>query len=188
MHVGGKIEQHNKHAAAHPRRPLDGLHAGCRARLLGDRRRPRQGLPVHDQAQHGRRRLRRQRGARARRHRARGGDAGDGGQGDALQGVRRRRRLPDLPRHQGHRGDRRHGQGDRPDVRRHQPRGHLGAALLRDRGAAEGRARHPGLPRRPARDGGRHARRAAQRGASSPASASRTCTCSSSGSARPASR
>ena len=61
-------------------------------------------------------------------------------------------------------GDRRHGQGDRPDLRRHQPRGHLGAALLRDRGPAEGRARHPGLPRRPARHRGRHARRAAQRG------------------------
>ena len=38
-----------------------------------------------------------------------------------------------------------------PALRRHQPRGHLGPALLRDRGAAQGRARHPGLPRRPAR-------------------------------------
>ena len=57
-------------------------------------------------------------------------------------------------------------QGRRADVRRHQPRGHLGAALLRDRGAPEGRARHPRLPRRPARHRGRHAGRADQRAAS----------------------
>ena len=50
-----------------------------------------------------------------------------------------------------------------PGVRRHQPRGHQRAALLRDRGAPEGHARHPGLPRRPARHRGRHARRADQR-------------------------
>ena len=50
-----------------------------------------------------------------------------------------------------------------PGVRRHQPRGHQRAALLRDRGAPEGRARHPGLPRRPARHRGRHARRADER-------------------------
>ena len=34
-----------------------------------------------------------------------------------------------------------------PALRRHQPRGHLGAALLRDRVPAEGRARHPRVPR-----------------------------------------
>ena len=85
--------------AEDPRRPLDGLHARRRPRLPGDRRRPLEGVRVHDQAQHRRRRLRRQRGARPRRHRPRGRDAGDGGQGDAVQGVRRRRRLPDLPRH-----------------------------------------------------------------------------------------
>ena len=97
------------------------------------------------------------------RHRAAGGDAGDGGQGDAVQGVRRRRRVPDLPRHQGSGRDRRRRQGDRAGVRRHQPRGHLGAALLRDRVAAEARARHPGVPRRPARDRRRGAGGAAQR-------------------------
>ena len=101
MHVGGKIEQRNKLPAAHPRRPEHGLHAGRRARLHRDPRGPRQGLPVHDQAQHGRRRLRRQRRARAGRHRPRGRDARDGGQGRPVQGVRRRRRLPDLPVHQG---------------------------------------------------------------------------------------
>ena len=56
-------------------------------------------------------------------------------------------------------------EGDRADVRRHQPRGHRGAALLRDRAAAEGVARHPGLPRRPARHRGRRAGGAAERAA-----------------------
>ena len=53
------------------------------------------------------------------------------------------------------------GEGDRAGLRRDQPRGHLGAALLRDRGAAARRARHPRLPRRPARHRGRRAGRAA---------------------------
>ena len=72
--------------------------------------------------------------------------------------------LPDLPQHQGPGRDRRDRRGDRARLRRHQPRGHLRAALLRDRGAAARVARHPRLPRRPARHRGRHARRAAQRG------------------------
>ena len=98
-----------------------------------------------------------------RQHRARGGDAGDGGQGDAVQGVRRSRRLPDLPRHPGRRGDHQGGRTDRAHLRRHQPRGHLRPALLRDRGAAEGVARHPRLPRRPARHRGGHDGRPVQR-------------------------
>ena len=65
--------------------------------------------------------------------------------------------------HQGPGRDRPDRHQHRPRVRRHQPRGHQRAALLRDRGAPEGHARHPGLPRRPARDGGRDARRADQR-------------------------
>ena len=93
---------------------------------------------------------------------AAGGDAGDGGQGDAVQGVCRRRRVPDLPRHPGSRRDRGRGQGDRTRLRWHQPRGHLGPALLRDRGSPQGRARHSRLPRRSARDGGRRAGRAAE--------------------------
>ena len=80
VHVGGKIEQRNKLPAPHARRPEHGLHARRRPRLHGDRPRPRQGLPVHDQAQHRGRRLRRQRRARPRRHRPRGRDARDGGQ------------------------------------------------------------------------------------------------------------
>ena len=120
-------------AAEDARRPLDGLHARRRARLHRDRRGPGQGLEPHDQEQHRRRRQRRHRRARPRRHRPRGGDAGDGGQGDAVQGVRRRRRLADLPRDEGRRRDRGRRHGDRARLRRHQPRGHLRAALLRDR-------------------------------------------------------
>ena len=61
-----------------------------------------------------------------------------------------------------------------PGLRRHQPRGHLGAALLRDRGPAEGRARHPRVPRRPARHRGGRAGGAAQRADASPGSGSAT--------------
>ena len=43
-------------------------------------------------------------------------------------------------------------QGGGADVRRDQPGGHLGAALLRDRAAPARRARHSRLPRRPARN------------------------------------
>ena len=50
-----------------------------------------------------------------------------------------------------------------PGVRRHQPGGHLRAALLRGRAAAARPARHPGLPRRPARHRDRRAGRAHQR-------------------------
>ena len=50
-----------------------------------------------------------------------------------------------------------------PDLRRDQPRGHLRAALLRDRGPAQGGARHPRLPRRPARHRGRRHGRPLQR-------------------------
>ena len=48
-----------------------------------------------------------------------------------------RRRVPDLPGHDRPRRDRAHRQADRAGVRRHQPRGHLRAALLRDRGAPD---------------------------------------------------
>ena len=75
------------------RRPLDGLHAGRRACLRRDQRGSGKGVPVHDQAQHGCRRLRRHCRARPRRHRPARRDAGDGGQGDAVQGVRGRRRA-----------------------------------------------------------------------------------------------
>ena len=122
-------------AAEDARRPLDGLHAGRRARLVArSPTDPGEGLEPDDQAEHGRRRQRRHRGARARRHRPRGRAAGDGGQGGAVQGVRRRRRVPDLPRDEGRRRDRRAPcEAIAPGLRRDQPRGHLRAALLRDR-------------------------------------------------------
>ena len=145
------------------RRSLDGVHAGGGARVHRDPRRPRQGGAVHDQAQHRGGRLRRHRGARPGRHRPGGGDAGDGGQGVPVQGVRGRRRLPDLPRHQGPRRDRAHGEADGPRLRGDQPRGHLRAALLRDRGAPPAGARHPRVPRRPARHRGGGDGRAAER-------------------------
>ena len=135
LHLGGKIEVDAEDAAEDARRPLDGVHAGRRPRLQAIADDPDERLDPDDQAQHGRRRQRRHRGARPRRHRAGGGDAGDGGQGDAVQGVRRHRRVPDLPGHEGRRRDRRDRHGDRAGLRRHQPRGHLRAALLRDRGA-----------------------------------------------------
>ena len=148
-----------------PRRPLDGLHAGRGAGVRGDRRGPGPGRRLHLGLEHRRGRHRRHRGPRARRHRPGRRDARDGGQGRAVQAVRRRRRRADLPGHQGRRRDRGDGGPARAQLRRHQPRGHLGPALLRDRAAAQGPARHPGVPRRPARYGGRGARRARGRAA-----------------------
>ena len=51
----------------------------------------------------------------------------------------------------------------RPRLRRHQPRGHLRPALLRDRGPTARVARHPGVPRRPARHRHRGPRRPGER-------------------------
>ncbi len=153
MHEGGKIEQLNKH----PLKNRDDLSMaytpGRRARLPGHPRGPRARVPLHAEAKLRRRRLRRLRRARPGRHRPPRRDAGDGGQGDAAEGVRRRRRVPDLPRHEGPGRDRRDREGDRSRLWRHQPRGHLIAALLRDRGSPQGGARHSRVPRRPARDG-----------------------------------
>ena len=114
--------------------------------------------------------------------------AGDGGQGGAVQALRRHRRVADLPRHPGHRRDRAGRAGDLARLRRHQPRGHLGAALLRDRAAAARRARHPGLPRRPARHRDRRHRRADQRAALRGQAAGRRRASSWPAAARPAPR
>ena len=107
LHIGGKIEQHNKSPLKTARRPLDGLHAGRRARL----HRPSTTTPTRPSSTRSSA-TRWRSSATAPRcsgsaTSARGGDAGDGGQGDALQGVRRRRRVPDLPGHEGPRRDRR---------------------------------------------------------------------------------
>ena len=142
-----------------PERPVHGVHPGRRARLHGDPQGREEVVLPDDPAELRGRRLGRHGGAGAGGHRPRGGDAGHGREGDAVQGVRRDRRLADLPQHEGHRGDRPDRQGARADLRGDQPRGHLRAALLRDRGAPEGRDGDPGLPRRPARDGGGRAGR-----------------------------
>ena len=148
-----------------PRRPLPRVHPRGRPGLPGHRGEPGRRPPADDQAQHRRRGHRRVGGAGAGQHRPGGGAAGDGGQGGPVQAIRRRRRLAGLPGHPGLGQDRGDRQGDRPGLRRGQPGGHLGAALLRDRGAAARRAGHPGLPRRPARHGDRGAGRADQRAA-----------------------
>ena len=76
----------------------------------------------------------------------------------------------------------------RPGVRRHQPRGHQRAALLRGRAPAAGAARHPGLPRRPARHRDRRAGGAAQRRPADRAQPRRPAAWSAAAPAPPASR
>ena len=175
LHAGGKLE-------VVPRIPLrdrrdlslaytPGVAEVSRA-IAAD---PRAARRLHRPRQHRRRGLRRHRRARPGRHRPRGGDAGHGGQGVAVQALRRHRRRPDLPGHDRRRRDRRHRRPAGPDLRRDQPRGHLRAALLRDRAPAAGAARAAGLPRRPARHGGRRARRPAQRRAGASAASWRRC-------------
>ena len=138
LHVGGKMEIRST-VALNGRDELSlaytpGVARVCEA-IAAD---PVADPALHLGAQHRRGRHRRHRGARARRHRPGRGDAGDGGQGGAVQAVRRRRRDPDLPGHHRRRGDHRDRRAAGAELRRHQPRGHLRAALLRDRGPAQG--------------------------------------------------
>src|SRR5215470_13891076 len=65
--------------------------------------------------------------------------------GSAVLGLGNLGPVAALPGHPGHRRDRLHRAGHRSGVRRDQPGGHRRAALLRDRAAAAGDARHPGL-------------------------------------------
>ena len=112
--------------------------------------------------------------------------AGHGGQGGAVQALRRRGRRAGV---HGDRHGRRARRGHRPHrahVWRHQPRGHLGAAVLRDRAAAAGAAGHPGVPRRPARHGDRGARRPDRTPRGGGPIAGRRCASSSPAPARPA--
>ena len=151
-------------AAQDARRPLDGLHAGRRADLPGDRRRPRRRVEPDDQEEHGRGRLRRHRGARARRHRPGGGDAGDGGQGDPVQGVRRRRCVARSASRRrtstrSSRSARRSRRRSAASTSRTSPR----RAASRSSERLRDGTRHPRVPRRPARHGDRDARRARQR-------------------------
>ena len=57
-------------------------------------------------------------------------------------------------------------QAARADLRRHQPRRHQSAGMLRDRGAAQGDDENPRLPRRPARHRHHLRRGAAERAGS----------------------
>ena len=144
--------------------PRAGLHPRRRPGVCGDRRRPVAGRRLHLESNARRRRHRRHRGARARRHRPGRRAAGDGGQGVAVQAssaasTRCRSCLDTTDVDEIVETVVR----DRAVVRRHQPRGHQRAALLRDRAPAAGAAGHPGLPRRPARHRDRGAGRAAQR-------------------------
>ena len=77
---------------------------------------------------------------------------------------------------------------DRADLRRHQPRGHPRARVLRDREAADRDARHPGLPRRPARHRDHLGRGAAQRAPAHRPQDRRAARWCSPARARPASR
>ena len=166
MHLGGKIEVSAKVAAEDARRPLDGLHAGRRPRLPAIADDPERAFNLTIKQQHGRHRHRRHRRARPRRHRPRGRDAGDGRQGDAVQGVRRRRRLADLPR--------RPRTPTRSSRRSKAIAPGFGGINLEDIAAPRcfeieerlrARARHPRLPRRPARHRRRRPGRAAERAA-----------------------
>ena len=98
-----------------------------------------------------------------RRHRPARLEAGDGGQSRPVQEIRRHRRVRHRGGREGRRQARRRGRRAGADLRRHQPRGHQGARVLRGRGALQGPHGHSGLPRRPARHGDHRRRRGPQR-------------------------
>ena len=89
--------------------------------------------------------------------------AGDGRQGGAVQALRRHRfhRPRSLDRGPGRVHQLR--QAARQELGRHQSRGHQGAGMLHHRAAAARAARHPGVPRRPARHRDHRGRRPDQR-------------------------
>ncbi len=188
MHLGGKIDIHNKYPVK-TRDDLSMAYTPGVARVCMASHADRsKAWNLHDQAEHRRGRHRRHGGARPRRHRPRGGDAGDGGQvrcssrSSPASTPSRSASTPRTPT----RSSRRSRRSRR--LRRHQPRGHLRAALLRDRGAPQGEARHPRLPRRPARHRGRRRSPRSSTRCESSASRSRTSASWSPASARRASR
>ena len=166
LHLGGKIEMRSKV----PLRNRDDLSmaytpgVGRVAMAIAGNRRGR--APPDHQAELGGRGHRRLGRARPGQYRSLRRAAGHGGQGGPVQAVRRHRRLADLPGQPGHRRDRPRGTADRARVRRHQPGGHQRAALLRGGAPAARAARHPGVPRRPARHRDRGDGRADERAAS----------------------
>ena len=108
-------------------------------------------VPLYGARQPRRRHHQRHGRPRPRQHRPARLEAGDGRQGGPVQEIRRHRRLRHRGRREGGRAVRRSGGAARADVRRHQPRGHQGAGVLRDRAPAPGAHEDPGVPRRPAR-------------------------------------
>ena len=155
-HDGGKLEVAGRRAITHQPGRARRLHARRRARVERDRRVPaaRRRFTMIGRSvaicTNGTRVL------GPRRHRPGAAHAGDGGQGAVLRAARRHQRGADPDRHQGRRRVRRDGRADRPRVRRHPPRGHLGAGVLRDRAPADRGAAAAGDARRRPRHRGRH--------------------------------
>ena len=139
------------------------VHARRERPLPGDQGRPREGLRVHQQVEHGRRHQRRHARAGHGRHRPQGGHAGHGGQEPALQVPGRRGRLPAHGRHQGPGQVHRVRQARAAGPRRREPRRHRPAQVLPHPGHAARRVRDPGVARRPAGHGLRHPGRPHQR-------------------------
>ncbi len=149
------VARENRHRAhqadGDAARPVAGLFSWGRHPRARDRGRSVAGLRVHLKGQPRRRDHQRHRDPGARRSGRPGVQAGDGRQVGAVQALRRRRfggRRDQLEgRRRDHHGDQEH----RRDLRRHQFGGHQEPRVLPHRDRAAGAARHPGVPRRPAR-------------------------------------
>ncbi len=151
--------------ADHAARSVARLFARCRLSLPAHPAPAEHGLRLHLEGQFRRGDLERHRRPRPRRPRRAGGEAGHGGQGGAVQALCRHRFDRPGDRHQGCRRIRQLRALPAPGLWRHQPRGHPRPGMLRDRGAAARVARHPGIPRRPARHRDHHRGGADQRAA-----------------------
>ena len=166
----GKLEIIADQADGDAARPVARLFAGRRrARCRPSPRTRARAYDYTDERQSGRRHLQRHRHPRPRQSRRARLQAGDGRQGGAVQALRRRRLHRPRGRHRGRRRVHQLRALPRPDLRRHQPRGHQGARLLHHRAAPARADGHPGLPRRPARHRDHRRRRPDQRAATSPA-------------------
>ena len=144
-------------------RPVARLFARRRRAGAGDRRGREPGLRLHDQGQFRRRHHQRHRHPGPRQPRRAGGKAGDGRQGGAVQALRRHRFDRSRSVDRGPRRVHQLREVARQELGRHQPRGHQGAGVLHHRAAAARAARHPGVPRRPARHRDHRRRRPDQR-------------------------
>ena len=161
----GQARDHPDQADGDAARPVARLFAGRRRAGEAHRRGSERRLRLHDARQPRRRHLQRHRHPRPRQSRRARLEAGDGRQGGALQALRRHRCDRPRGRHRGRRRVRQRRALPRAVLRRHQPRGHPRARLLRHREPAARADGHPGLPRRPARHRDHRARRPDQRAA-----------------------